>query len=114
MRGTEKQVKWAESIKASKDFSFFVGKGRDERSNAVIAKAVEFIGGIDNAAFWIDSRESSAMDLLRDLMGPGLEIKGIGFDDLAKMAPDGTITITWREIVQDGKGGSWAIRSKTL
>ena len=114
MKGSEKQVKWAEEIRDGKDFDAMLGHGRNAESNQIIEKAVSYVKNNDNASFWIDYRNSSAMNMLRGLMTEGLSIKGNQHDRLAKMAPDGIITITWREIVQDGKGGHYANRSKTL
>lgn len=114
MNGSQKQIKWAEDIKASKDFSKFLGKGRNEQANAIIAKAVSFIESNDNAAFWIEYQDSSEMEMLNGLMTSGLLVKGWQFDHRATMAQDGTITITWEEIVQDGKGGHKETRTRII
>lgn len=114
MNGSEKQVKWAEDIRAGKNFDAMLGHGRSAEATRIIEKVVTYITSNDNAAFWIDYRDSSAMEIARDLMSCGLQVRGLGFEHRAKMAPDGTITVTWQAIVQDGKGGHKETRSKTL
>ena len=94
MKGSEKQVKWAEQIKKGKDFNQFLGKGRNGAANAVIAKAVGFICSIDSAKFWIDNRNNSEMDIVKSFMSPvGLAISGDDHADKATVATDGTITV---------------------
>ena len=95
MKGSEKQINWAENIKAEKDFNQFLGKGRNEAANAVIAKAVDFISSIDSAKFWIDNRNSSEMDIMKNFMSQvGIAISGDDHADKAVIATDGTITVT--------------------
>jgi len=114
MKGSDKQILWARDIKAKIDFDALIGKGRNAEANRIIEKAVTYIENNDNAAFWIDYRGRTAMDLCSELMSRGLQIRGFGFDHRAKMALDGTITVTWKVIVQDGKDGHYELRSKTL
>lgn len=109
MNGSEKQIKWAADIKRQMGLEQLVGQ-----FNEVADRALNYIKEIDSAVFWIDYRELNANQLMQALVTTGLSIKGHGNSHLAKMAPDGTITITWTEIVQDGKGGHKITRRETL
>lgn len=113
MNGSEKQVKWAEDIKQDKADEFAQLKERFGKSAAAL-KAIEYIEGNEHAAFWIDHRNSSVMEILDSLMRGGVQVKGHNFDHRATMTPDGTITVTWSEIVQDGKGGHKATRQVAI
>lgn len=72
MRGTEKQIKWANDIKEEitakfqRVVEFYEGRwpGRDATVNmrAVFEAAIEN----DNAADWIDARDGSINQLIRD------------------------------------------------
>lgn len=114
MNGSQKQIEWANEIKASKNFSQFVGKGRSEQANRVIAKAISFVDGIDSAKFWIDHRNYTEMQILNGLMRGGIQVKGFDYDHRATMTADGTITIAWEEIVSDGKGGHKETRQQVI
>lgn len=93
MNGSEKQIKWAEDIRASKasDFAALRSKIIDPKG----IKAVDFIESIDAAAFWIDNRSRSVLDMMTSLVRGGLSIKGGLFADKAVMdMASGTITVT--------------------
>lgn len=112
MIGSEKQIKWAEDIKAGKDFEELRIRCN---GHPLGIKAIEFVENIRDAKFWIDSRNMTAEQMLAALMGgAGLKVKGSYNSHTAKMAEDGTITVTWKEIVQDGKGGHYATRSESI
>lgn len=115
MKGSEKQIKWAETIKASKDFSQWLGKGKDEAANAVLAKAVAFIEAIDAAAFWIDNRDRTEQAIITDLLAGRLQPKGWQHDQKAKIdMSTGVITLTETVIVSDGRGGHKETKVTTL
>lgn len=114
MNGSEKQVKWAEDIKASKNFDKFIDSARNEAAKVIVTKAVNFVKSIDSAKFWIDYRNSSEMDIFNSLMRGGLKINGHDNNRTAKMAQDGTITITEQVIVQDGKGGHSETKTEVI
>lgn len=115
MKGSEKQVKWAEAIKASKNFQEWIGRGKDDNANQVLVKAVAYFENIQESAFWIDNRDKSEKHLLMKLFDGTLQPKGDGWDRRAKMDKEtGVITETWTVIVQDGKGGHKEDRTQTL
>lgn len=114
MNGSKKQVKWAEDIKAGKNFDKFIDSARNEAARVIVTKAVNFVKGIDSAKFWIDYRDSSEMDIFNSLMTGGLKINGHNNNRTAKMAQDGTITITEQVIVQDGKGGHYETKTEVF
>lgn len=110
MKGTEKQIKWAEEIRDKIETSL-----PDMSASPIADKAKQYLLNLDEAAFWIDHRDRTAMDLLRDLIGGGLAIRGFQFSHRAKMdQTTGIITITWNEIVQDGHGGHIVVREQKL
>lgn len=49
MKGTEKQIKWAEEIKSKLETGF-----KNFTPNPMMEKATNYILNIDNATFWID------------------------------------------------------------
>lgn len=114
MNGSNKQVKWAEEIKATKNFDQFINAARGEAAKVIVTKAIGFVKNIDDAKFWIDYRNSSEMDIFNKLMTGGLKVKGHNNNRTAKMAQDGTITITEQVIVQDGKGGHYETKTETI
>lgn len=110
MKGTEKQVEWAEDIKAKITANNF----GMETITKVGQKAIDYISSIDDAKFWIDNRDKLGVHLLQDIAKGRLRIKGNGYSHTAQITPDGTITVTWTEIVHDGKGGHKETRSKVV
>lgn len=115
MNGSEKQITWANEIKAGKNFGAWAGKGKDAAANATIDKAIAFIGSIDNAAFWIDNRDRSEQAIMTDLFAGRLQIKGSSSGAKAKIdSATGQVTITEKMIVQDGKGGHYETVTKTI
>lgn len=104
MKGSDKQIKWAEDIKASKATEF--SALRSKVISPIGIKALDYIESNDVAKFWIDFRSTSVMDMLNSLLRGGLQIKGAGQSNRAVMdKTTGQITVTWTAIVSDGKGG---------
>jgi len=90
MKGSEKQIKWAEDIRAKIESEMPNTDG-----NEIGKKAVDYIMGIDDARFWIDYKEATAIHLLRALAQGTLTIKGADYNDRAQMdAKTGEVTIT--------------------
>jgi hypothetical protein len=114
MIGSDKQIKWAESIRANQAEAF--SKLRAIAIKSPIAlKAVNFVEHIDNASFWIDHRQYSAERMIDLLLTVGLQIKGFAFGNVAIMdTKTGVITETWEQIVPDGKGGHKEMRSVVI
>lgn len=113
MLGSQKQIKWAEDIRNARleDFAKLEARVKNE----IGRKAISYIRDNEQASFWIDYRTVSAADMLRSLLTAGISIWGFNFDRKAKLDPQtGTITVTWEEIVQDGKGGYKEVRKQTL
>jgi len=103
MKGSSKQVEWAMRIKAEKqpEIDRLMAAG-----NEMGKKAVGYINGLDSASFWIDHRFTSVKDILRKLITTGLDVYGDNYDAYAKMdTATGVITLRYKDIVQDGKGG---------
>ena len=113
MNGSDKQITWATEIKASKTEQF--ATLRSKVISPIGTKALDFIESLDSASFWIDNRDRSAMDMLTSLLRGGLSTKGNQSNEKATMdQATGTITITSKAIVQDGKGGHYETKSRTL
>lgn len=112
MNGSEKQISWAEDIKSNMDFAKL---RKMVNGNQIAIKAIDYVENNENAAFWIEYKNYSAMHLMDQFLTSGLLIKGSSFDHRAKMdKATGTITITWEEIVQDGKGGHKETRTQVI
>ena len=112
MNGSEKQIKWAEDIKASKMERFNLMR---EHGNEMGVKAIDFILNQPNASFWIDYRLNSPDEMIRKLCTTGLEIYGGSFSHSAVLDPrTGVVTITRDELIQDGKGGHIEKRSEVI
>ena len=110
MKGSEKQIKWAESIRDNMDFDSIISQVTNNE-NAV--KTINFIRNIDHATFWIDNKKNTPTDMLRRICGSGLPVRGDGFSHTATVDQEtGKITITWTEIVSDGKGGHHETKTK--
>jgi hypothetical protein len=113
MLGSQKQIKWAEDIRQGKLEDF--AKLEARALNGIAHKAISYIRDNEQASFWIDYRTASAADMLRSLLTGGISVWGFNFDRKAKLDPQtGTITVTWEEIVNDGKGGHKEVRKQTL
>ena len=105
MKGTEKQIKWAEAIKATMKQDFDAIRTQFE-GNAIAIKAIDFVQGLDWATYWIDNRNSNPMAMLNEIAQGNLRTRGDGYSHTAKFdQATGAITVTWEEIVSDGKGG---------
>lgn len=111
MIGSEKQIKWAEDIRSKVAAAL-----PDMSSNPIADKAKQFLLSIDDAKFWIEvAKDRTPMFLLQDMVQGGLRVKGLGFDHIAKLdQTTGMITITWTDVVADGKGGHVETHTKTI
>ena len=105
MIGSEKQIAWAEKIKAGMEDDF--AAIMDQVSgNEHAVKTIEFIQNIEHASFWISYRKNVPTDMLREICSKGLRLRGNEYSHKATVdQTTGKITITWTEIVSDGKGG---------
>jgi len=110
MKGTAKQIKWAEYIKEKISANNYGMATLTEAGQ----KAVDYIDNIENASFWIDYRDYSGVSLLQSLASGTLRVKGFSFSNTAKITPEGTIIESWDEIVPDGKGGHKETRTKII
>jgi hypothetical protein len=112
MNGSEKQIKWAEEIKSGMNF----GKLRKMvNGNPIAIKAIDYVESNEIAAFWIEYKSYSGMQMMDKFLTSGLLIKGANYDHKAKMdKATGVITVTWTVIVSDGKGGYEETRTKTI
>ena len=108
MKGTAKQIKWATEIqtKVAAEAQPLIGKA------AHYDRIINLILSIDEASFWIDYRDSDFRSLLSSLSKGGLRNKGNGYSNLIKVDAAYTVTETWTEIIQDGKGGHYETKSK--
>jgi hypothetical protein len=88
MKGSQKQIEWAEKIKANIEAEAKQYRGRKEAYD----KMIDFILSIDNASFWIDHRDYGFKTLMTDLYKGGLLIRGTEFSDCAKCDENGDIT----------------------
>jgi len=114
MKGSEKQIKWAEEIKATMKQDFDTIRTQFE-GNIIATKAIDFVESLDNATFWIDNRKSTPMTMLTEIAQGNLRTKGDGYSHTAKFdQTTGKITITWNEIVSDGKGGHHETKEEVM
>ena len=91
MNGTSKQIMWAKKIKQR-----YIDNNFDMKSLTTIGKkAIDFILSIDDSAFWIDNRHKTGSELLHDFAKGRLRIKGNGFSHVAKISPDGEISVSY-------------------
>ena len=112
MKGSEKQIKWAGSIRDNMDFSNML---KMSEGNAAALKTINYIMNIDHSSFWIDNKNGSPDSMIRDICTRGLRIRGDSFSHTAKVnQATGEITITWTEIVSDGKGGHKETKTGTV
>ena len=81
MNGSEKQIIWAEQIKAEKAAEL----AAKNITNPVMKKGIEFLMSIDSAEFWIDFKEMSSVAMVMDLFKGGLFLRGRNFSDCVKM-----------------------------
>ena len=102
MKGSEKQINWANDIKATFVASAQSLLGKNPHAD----RAINLILSIDDSNFWITYRENDWRFLLNSLYSTGLSNKGSGYSNNIKA--DKTTHIiaeTWETIVSDGKGG---------
>ena len=99
MKGSEKQIKWAEEIKESKESEFetIMSNARPE-TQEIVNKAVNFVRNIEDASFWIDLRNVKPIDMLSKMMTTGLQYRGYEYSAKAILDPTtGLITKTWED-----------------
>lgn len=96
MEGTEKQVQWAEKIKAALNVEDYKGK------SPMMDIAIDFFEGIEDAGWWIEHKGMGLKSLCLQLM-KGLRVGNATYT----LSKNGKITKKWREIVNDGKGGHY-------
>lgn len=106
MKGSEKQIRWAEQIKAGK---YFIDL-RNRAKSPIAIKILDFVENIDDASFWIKYRNNAPEEMLEEMATLGLQI----CNKTARYDANGVITITWTKIVQDGKGGHKETRTQTI
>jgi hypothetical protein len=87
MIGSEKQIAWANDIKAKIEAEAANYLGKKEAADKMIA----FLLSIEYAAFWIENRDDDFRYLFTKLYKNGLMIKGSEFSDCAKCDEDGNI-----------------------
>jgi hypothetical protein len=94
LTGSEKQIKWANDIRAKvqDDFDNFKTALKD---NPAAIKGIEFIENIESSRFWIDHKDFDAQGLLVLFSGElGLDFRGIEYADNARITLDGEIIIS--------------------
>ena len=112
MNGSEKQINWANDIKSNKNFAEL---RKMVNGNPIALKAIAYVENNEYASFWIEYKNLTAMQMMDRFLTSGLLIKGGEFDHRAKIdKATGIITITWQEIVQDGKGGHKETRTQVI
>lgn len=95
MKGSEKQIQWAEDIKSKMDLST---DGLTQRGKEI----VDWVKKIDDAKWWIDNRDVKSSKKAIEALIAGTFING----KLHVLNPKtGKIVKKWSEIVSDGKGG---------
>jgi len=117
MKGSQKQIKWAEDIKNKKldGFNEIVNAAKDETAAVVLKKIVDYILNIEKAKFWIDYRDYSEYRIIDALFRGSLLIDGFNNDKKAKFDPaTTTVTESWKVIVQDGRGGHYEERKNIV
>lgn len=89
MKGTDKQIRWADEIRSS-----IASRLPDMSSNPIADKAKQYVLAIDRAEFWIGHKDVDPITLLRMMLtGDGLEVGGSYQRIRAKLDPKtGTIT----------------------
>lgn len=74
LEGSEKQIAWAEKIR----YGFIMEAKKQETSNTqseAIKKAIiTFFAGQTSAKFWIDNRDKSLTDMVRDIRSAIMEL----------------------------------------
>jgi hypothetical protein len=109
MKGSDKQISWANDIRANLETSAQAIIGKNQHADRAIAAILS----IDEATFWIDNKDSNWQYLLNSLYSCGLQNKGREYSNILK-ADKAThiITETWEVIVSDGKGGHKETKTK--
>ncbi len=111
MKGSEKQVAWAEDIKKN-----FVESAKTELLLGKVKafdKLYEKIMSIEYAEFWIDIRKDSWRDVLYQLQKGVLAVRGRNYSNRLQSDRNFVLTETWQEIINDGKGGYEETFTKT-
>jgi len=110
MKGSEKQINWANDIQAKLVASAQPLLGKNPHAD----RAINLILAIEESKFWIENRDSDWRYLLTCLYSSGLRNKGSEYSNTIK-ADKATHVITeaWEVIVSDGKGGHKETKTKT-
>lgn len=109
MKGSVKQIKWAEDIRAKfeTEAQALIGK------NAQADKIISAILGIDESAFWIEYRHFDWKFIFNCLGSNGLRNRGAEFSNLIKYdRASGAIVETWDEDVKYDTG-KWCNETRT-
>ena len=69
LKGSEKQIAWAESIRAEKMAEMKKMPAANDQTKAIKEKIVETMAGINEARWWIDSRNDAAAALVKKVWG---------------------------------------------
>lgn len=83
MKGTEKQIKWANEIKSQIKAGF-----KKFNPHLIMDKATNYILKIEDASFWIDEARGctdNPIELVMKFARSGIRIRGLGFGDIAKI-----------------------------
>jgi len=112
MKGSKKQIEWAEDIRATMQPGFDSIRAQFE-GNAIAIKAIDYVQSLDHAGFWIDNRSSNPMIMLTEIARGRLYVRSAGSSHTAKFdQTTGKITVAWNEIISDGKGGHREIKEE--
>ena len=95
LKGSEKQVKWAEDIRQKADWST---DGLTPRGKEII----DWVKKIDDAKWWIENRDLKTTKDVISALSAGTFINGKAHVLDQKT---GKIVKKWSEIISDGKGG---------
>lgn len=99
MNGSEKQVKWAEEIKATKNFDQFIKNAKGSKMETFVTNAANFVKNIESAAFWIEYRDYSEIRILDSLAKGNLKINGFSENATAGISQSGEITVTEKSLI---------------
>lgn len=69
LKGSEKQIAWAESIRAEKMAEMEKMPAANDQTNAIKEKIMETMAGINESRWWIDSRNDAAAALVKKVWG---------------------------------------------
>jgi hypothetical protein len=96
MKGTDKQIEYAKSIKENFSKQFEAIRN-DPKTSDVAKKAIDYIEKIPYAAFWIEKKDRDPKAIIMDLFSGGLKVAGIQYANTAKMDKTGQISESWKK-----------------